>query len=242
MSLDASRAVVVAVPGLPGDRRTWQLVTPLLPQTVDLQPLELPEVSGFAHGTAFFQECETRLRRAIERASGQCVVAGLSIGAHLVARVLARSPENLAAGVLVSGFAHLPEDAIRARLELAAALESGSITLAQGRAAIDQFWGDRTPEADALISAMLDVYTASDWIRIGRFSTALGDASAVAPYATPVTILHARDDRAVPLAAATELASRGSAAELSIVDGSSHFLPLTHPRLVADAITKHLAS
>ena len=54
--------------------------------------------------------------------------------------------------------------------------------------------------------------------------------------ALPILVIHGDDDRLVPIEIGRELERRAPNAELVVVPGGSHALPVTHPELLADEI------
>lgn len=65
-----------------------------------------------------------------------------------------------------------------------------------------------------------------------------GDPSSLQPEAlrVPALVLHGSDDFLVPPAVGEDLAHRLPAAQLLLIPGGSHMLPVTHPDLVAGAL------
>ena len=57
----------------------------------------------------------------------------------------------------------------------------------------------------------------------------------------PTLVLHGSDDHAVRVAVAEDLARRLPHAELVVVEGGSHMLPVTHPDLVASRVHSWMA-
>ncbi len=56
------------------------------------------------------------------------------------------------------------------------------------------------------------------------------------PIERPILVIHGDADRLVPLAVGRGLAAQARVAELRVVPRGSHMLPITHPKLLADAI------
>ncbi len=65
------------------------------------------------------------------------------------------------------------------------------------------------------------------------FGPPIPDPTGIGPR---VLVIHGDDDRLVPISVGRELDRRAPHAELRIVEGGSHMLPVTHPDLLADAI------
>ena len=62
-----------------------------------------------------------------------------------------------------------------------------------------------------------------------------------APIDRPILVIHGDDDRLVPLSVGQGLAASGGSAELVVVEGGSHMIPVTHPALLADRISGFVA-
>lgn len=62
-----------------------------------------------------------------------------------------------------------------------------------------------------------------------------------APIRRPILVIHGDQDRNVPLEVGRELAARAQDAELVIVEGGGHMLPVTRPELLAERIATFAA-
>lgn len=81
--------------------------------------------------------------------------------------------------------------------------------------------------------------TVTAWIEEGRRS----DVSTLHPerVSVPTLVIQGSDDRSVPRAVGEDLARRLPDADLLIIEGGSHMLPVTHGDLLADRIASWLA-
>jgi pimeloyl-ACP methyl ester carboxylesterase len=56
----------------------------------------------------------------------------------------------------------------------------------------------------------------------------------------PILLIHGNDDRMVPVAVAEWIKSHARRAELEVIEGGSHMLPVTHADLLADRIARFI--
>ncbi len=236
---------LICVPGLPGDARTFGELFSRLPSGMSYRVVEQPEVRAFSAVDDWLAEADHRLQAVVADAGGaRVLLLGMSLGGYFAARWLARGGLGVDAAVLVSAFATIPGEMAAGRRALADSLETGTTSMAELLVMLDASCGDReerTPAANAIVFETLRLLSSADWVLALRHTARLEDrAYAVGAFSTPATVIHARSDRAVPLAAGEELAKLGSRVEVSTVESTSHILPLTHPDRVMAAITKHL--
>jgi pimeloyl-ACP methyl ester carboxylesterase len=233
---------VVALHGLPSDREAWSLVARRMESDAAFEYVDYPDVERYDDGEGYFRECERRVDQALLAGEGPVVLVAHSYGTYLGSRALGRHGARVAGAVLCAGYPRLTPDQLPLRESLAGALESGALTLAElFESKLETLWGeaaDRNPEADRIIERQgRTLRTVGAWVKACRFSFKLAEpAWAATTFSTPTTILHPRGDRGIPLHAAEELAQLGGNAALRVVETTSHFIQLTHPELVAEAI------
>jgi pimeloyl-ACP methyl ester carboxylesterase len=225
---------VVLVHASPGDRTQWKCVARALEQHAEVVAIDLPDYGSAADTESLDPDDSlAALRSVVASLSGRRVVlAGVSYGAYLVARLLEAPPEPVVGAVLLSGFARLTEAQAADYRGLADALSSGALPIEDfARLGADLFLGP-APAAEELHR---DVQRWLASLPKPRLARALRRAASCARpdrqvrrLALPVTLLHGRNDLGLPPAFAEELASLGPS-RLEVLDTSSHLLCLTHP-------------
>jgi pimeloyl-ACP methyl ester carboxylesterase len=238
---------LVFVPGLPGDARTFAGLVSRLPKDMDVSVVEQPELDGCSDVDAWLREADRRIRAAVTGAVGSRVLlVGLSLGGYFAARWLSRDEPGVEGAVLVGAFASIPADMATGRRTLAEQLEAGTLSMTELETMVDATCGEpeeRDAATDEIVRYSIGLLSKAGWIRALRYTARLEEAAyAVAAFSVPTTIIHARGDGAVPLAAAEQLARLGSNVDLQVVEGTSHVLPLTQPALVLDAILQQTSS
>lgn len=236
---------VLLIPGLPGDARTFAELVSRLPKDMDCKVVPPPALGDYADADAWVGEAERLVRAAVEGGVRRRVLlVGLSLGGYFSARCIARENPGVHGAVLVGAFASLPADMAAGRQILADQLEAGKLSMTELEAMVDATCGaseDRDAVTDEIVRYTLRLLDKKDWIRALRYTARLAHAAyAVGAFSVPTTIIHARSDRAVPLAAAEELARLGSKVEIEVVAGTSHVLPLTHHAIVLHSIMRHV--
>ena len=245
------RPLVLFLPALLLDQRSWDLVLPLLPPEPELERgfLDNPSATDpSVSASAALRAYETRLAERIAREDRgrRIVVAGNSLGAYIAARVVARTEGRDIACLALGGLARLPRDLVVVRNGAADQVERGDlavgdvVTMLRDSAIAPE---DRTDETARLMSVMLELLTRESLVWNLRLTAPLADDGwAVPPFTAPMTLLHGRADQTVPFACGEELAALGSATRLVPLDTSSHVLPLSHPALVASELKALLSA
>jgi len=170
------------------------------------------------------------------------VLAGFSMGGYVALEMLAKPRRPLAAAGLVSTSAR-PES------PEAAANREKSIT-AMGRdfgKAMDALlqWSTHEPSADVAsrIRATFDRVGGETAIRQNRAVMARADhREALARLSVPVVVVCGRHDRITPPPLSEEMARLIPGAQLQLVEGAGHMLPLEQPASVATALRGLLAA
>ncbi|MBZ0120597.1 MAG: alpha/beta hydrolase, partial [Sandaracinaceae bacterium] len=157
------------------------------------------------------------------------------IGAYLAARLAAVLGDRVLRVVLLSGLASLPPSAVQQYLESADALERGELELGSLRQAAFETVATPSlgPAGRERLRAMLEAWPLARVVRSMRRVAGIGERPATQRLAMPATIVHARDDRSVPLElgrALAELADDGTFVELA---EGGHGLAMTEPERVA---------
>jgi pimeloyl-ACP methyl ester carboxylesterase len=241
------KAVVLLLPSLLVDRRVWTRVVPRLPETCTPCFADRPQLRTISDPAEAIAVCETDALEHIERQAqtGPIVVVGVSFGGYLGARV-ARASKHVRHVVAVSSVAAVPGELAEAYRQTADALERGDLDLSQFKAALIPPVAaepERDRGMDQLLLEMLDDLDPATAVLNLRMTAALADPRlTIEPFDTPATVVHARDDRIVPLSSGEDLAARGGRASLVVVESSSHLLPLTHPTEIAEIVARAVES
>ena len=226
----------VFVHGSQSDRRVWDPLIALAPPGVVVSTFDLPDHGASADVSD--PDPELLRRAVVENVSaleaGRLVFVGHSLGAHLIASLAAELSERIERAVLISGFDYLHEEDERTYRAMVNGLERGRLDLELLReVALEVGLGERhrRPEHDELVTKMQEM-SFERAVRSLRRGLVLGPPG-VEPYTCPATVIHGRDDAAIPYARSEELAAKGSDAALVPLDTDSHVLPLTHPQELA---------
>jgi pimeloyl-ACP methyl ester carboxylesterase len=257
---------VVLLHGWPGDRTDYRLVTPLLTGSHDVVVPDLLGFGESDKPRDSAYDVHAQAVRVIDLAEGlaldRAVFAGYDIGSRIAQEVAKQRPDVAKALVIsppVPGVGRrvLEPDPHREfwyqhfhRLELAEELIDGRPDAV--RAYLNHFWSHWSgPEfelsdedLDHLVSAYSPpgAFTASiGWYRsgAGTIARALGEA---APEPTdrvsvPTTVLWPEHDPLFPREWSDRLGDFFADAELELVDGVGHFVPLEAPEAFARAVT-----
>jgi pimeloyl-ACP methyl ester carboxylesterase len=229
------------LPALLLDKRSWGLVLSRLSVDVEVDFFDLPPDLGAVDPEAALSAYEAALMARVERERGRrVIVAGNSLGGYLAARILSHVGSAVTHCVALAGLARLPDEQIRARSGLADQVERGDLAIADVVALLRQTSLGSAPieaEARRLLDEMLAPLTRDGLVRALHLTTPLARPEwTVAPFTTPMTLMHGREDQNVSFVYSEELARLGSDTKLVALDTSSHLLPLSHPAEVAELL------
>ena len=223
----------------------------LLPADI---PTVVPDLLGF--GSAFDGPvaledvtAEAHAQRLLDATDGPLVVAGYDIGSRIAQAMARLAPERIAGLVATPAFpamqrfATAPEMAPHYwyqhfhRLPLSTQLLDGRPEDVRAYLThIWRTWGARDLTGDDEFAALVD-----DYARPGAFTASVAWYSAnpsgsQAPIANRAIILWGDQDPLFPVAWAESVPESFTDAELRVLPGAGHFLPLEAPQAFADAV------
>jgi pimeloyl-ACP methyl ester carboxylesterase len=221
-------------------------------------PTLVPNLLGF--GSAFYGPvaledvtAEAHARRLLDATDGPLVVAGYDIGSR-IAQAMARLEPARLAGLVVTPafpamqrFATAPEMAPHYwyqhfhRLELSKQLLDGRPEDVHAYLAhIWRTWAAQDLTGDVDFAALVD-----DYARPGAFTASVAwytanPSGSQAPIDTRAIVLWGEQDPLFPVAWAESVGESFTDAELRVLPGAGHFLPLEAPEAFADAVKELL--
>lgn len=228
----------VLLHGVPGAADEWSRVISLLPVSRVLA-IELPDhgVSPQSDLDAFglVDFVEARLRET----TGELVLVGCSFGAWAALHLADRLRPRVRRVVGIGALGRVPEDAAAMRRELLEQVRTQSMDPATlGELVLPLLVGSAPPEqARVQLGGMLSGISGQQWERhlLRALDLARPEAE-ITQVDVPLSLLHGREDAAVPLALGLELAERASQARVDVIETDAHVLHLTHPERVVAAI------
>lgn len=227
---------VICVHGTPGDRQTWYRIAQHRTDGYALWLMELVDHGDMPDSMEGLVAYERDVETAIRAAEQPVVLCGLSVGAFVAARLASRVPDRIERIVVCGGLAELTREERELRVGVIRELRSGQTPAALFAPFLDAFVppNERDAETERITARSIDTQTAARFARTIERVLEIGTGEMrVAPYETPTTLLHARNDAMVPLAHGEELASLGKNAKLVVLEAGSHMLPLSHVSEVA---------
>lgn len=221
------KPVLLLVAGMFNDAEVWQDVAQALAPLADVR-IALPVQDSIA---AMAQAAWAQIDDL--PAVAPVVLAGFSLGGYVAQEMLAAPRRSVAAAALVATSARpeAPEGlAVREKTMAALARDVGKV--------VDGLVGFGTHEAAPALAqrlrAMMLRVGADTAIRQTRAIMGRTDhRAALAGLQLPVAVLCGRQDRITPPALSQELAALVPGAQLHLIDGSGHMLPLEQPQAVA---------
>jgi len=230
---------VLFVHGTPGDHRYFQKLAALAPADVAVPIIDLPDHGSASDETVLdLSPFERDVVTAIESLPPiPLTLVGHSVGALIVARVLAGLGKRVNRAVLIAGFSSLPPALLEQRAQLAVAIGSGALTLAAAESlAIDLFLGGEGSADDAAL--IREMVRQSSQARLIRACERIARLSGVAigRFSTPTLVIHARGDQAVPYDRAAPFAAAGTNTEILTLDGQTHCPQITQAPEIATLV------
>jgi pimeloyl-ACP methyl ester carboxylesterase len=250
-----SGPAIVLVHGLPGSAYDWRP----LPARLAESPYRIVRYDrvGYGHsdrrgeGEEFSLETNaTELLELLDALDIQrAVLVGWSYGGGVVQVAALRAPHRVSGVVLVAAigpaFEFRRQSALQrflrsepvmrwgmaAGLPGRASVRQGSVEAFSSEEAIPEWW------VEQVFALMAIPGTIHSWRAEGR-RVDLDGPEALRPedLRVPVLVIQGTDDRLVPVSVAEDLHGRVVGAELLMVQGGSHMLPITHPDALADRI------
>jgi pimeloyl-ACP methyl ester carboxylesterase len=235
---------IVLVHGTPGDAFQVAPLAARLSEVSTVLSVDLPDHGRAADESSLDPDVLLADLRSVVAALAPrpTLIAGVSLGAWLAARLLAEAPVHLRGAALFAGFEGLSEEEAALRISLAEQLEAGALSADNlGEIGVGLFLGsEQAPDAARRVRASI-VETP-----LPRLSRALRRAAACArpdrqvqPFRRPARVIHSRDDRAIALAHGQRLAELGSA-PLVILPGDAHLITWTHTDACSAAVLELL--
>lgn len=229
---------LLLIAGLMNDERVWAPVCAELGEAGPVTVATTWDDSGVA----------ALARRAIERMPpGPFLVAGFSLGGYVAMEICRQAPERVAGLALLGTSAHADTPAQRqARQAMIDAVGA-----AQDRfGAIAEPFLARVLHPDHLADTALRALLVSMATRVGAEGFVRQQGSAMTrPDSTdtlrrwdrPTLVLCGAEDQVCPPAASVEIARLAPHAELVLVPGSGHMVPLEDPTATAAALRRWMA-
>ena len=245
---------VLLLHGQPGSAGDWSRVATLL--AGDFRVLA-PDRPGYGRtggpATGFAGNADAVVALLDRLGLDRFIAVGHSWGGGVALSIMARHPERVRGLVLVSsvgpGAPARWDDRLLATPilgEVFAALTIGATGRLLGidrvQSLADRRLAGRTLEAVRALARLTGAGTGSRvWQSfVTEQRSLLGELHLLAPTlssaAVPVAILHGSADRVVPPSVAAMLASSIPGAEVTVLPGAHHLLPLDHPQEVVDAV------
>lgn len=225
---------VVLLPGFMADAALWDDVLPALRQIGPVSHGDLSRCAGIP------EMAKAVLAQAPERFA----LVGFSMGGYVARAVTRMAPERVCALVLVatSARADTPEQARAKRVALGA-VDPMRFTGLSRRAIVGSLHPDRAGDAAMIerVRLMGERLGADVFIR-QAMQARVGDLDRLGEIRCPTLVVAAAQDRLRGLDEAVELRDGIVGAELTVIDGSGHMLPIEAPVRLTDAVVPWLRS
>lgn len=224
---NASKQVVVLIPGLGNTARLWQHQITALPEAAEVL---VPDISGCA---SVAQIADQVLR---DSPSSTLSIVGFSLGGYVAFEIARRSPERMTRLALISS-SPFPDTAVaaaqRRRLIEKAREDYGS--LLEDMAQLVVFpRGEKAAEARACLIDMGRQLGVEEFCRQQEVAMHRPDCTDVlAQIRVPTRIICGRNDLVTPPDGNQFIAERIVDSQIQIVRGAGHLLPLEQPETVA---------
>ena len=217
-------------------------------------PVVAPDLLGF--GSAFSGPVapedvtsEAHARRLLDATDGPLVVAGYDIGSRIAQAMARLAPERIAGLAVTPAFPAMQHHAVAPemarhywyqhfhRLPLSSQLIDGKPDAVRAYLThIWTTWASRDLTGDDAFAALVDEYA-----RPGAFTASVAwylanPSGSQAPIATRTIVLWGDADPLFPAEWADSVGESFSDAELRLLPGAGHFLPLEAPDAFADAV------
>ncbi|WP_299034000.1 alpha/beta fold hydrolase [uncultured Pseudokineococcus sp.] len=241
--------VVLLLHAFPLDRRTWDDVVPLLMSRCRVLAADLPGL-----GAAPVPDGDPSLEVAVDGAlalldaegASSAVVAGISTGGYVATALAGRAPERVAGLALLSTTTRVgPPDEPGERRETAERVlgsEGLDAVLGSVEEGLSARARDERPDLVERVTAMIRGQRPAGVAWTCRALAARQDTTAaLVGFPGPVLLLFGEQDGATPPAErGREMHEDRPDAELVVVPGSGHLVPLEAPQQVADALLELL--
>ena len=219
---------LLLIPGFMADASLWDAVTPALGA---LGPLSHGDLSQAA-------DIPEMARQVLAAAPPRFAAIGFSMGGYVAREIARLAPDRLQAVVLVatSARADTPERARRKLAAVARARQSGFAGLSRAAVA-ESLHPDRAGDQTLIeqVRGMGDRLGAAVFLRQAGMAR-IGDLDRLGQIRAPTLVIAARQDRLRSLAEAAELQAGIPGAQLRVIEGSGHMLPIEAPGAFCAAV------
>lgn len=227
---------VVLVHGCPGNAASWEPLVGFLSLQASVTSLSLRDV-GHDDPAATLDDCVSDVARCIAAIDSPVTLVGHSFGVWLAAQAAARAPTRISKLLLLSGMRKVVPPMSDDLLGLAAAIESGQLSLDALVMLASSRWLDPDGPDAAFVGAIRALFVSEPPARVARALRRAASASTPIPAAgIPAQVLCCEGDQAVSPALCRELAAH-LGADLTVLPGASHF---PHWRAPADVARRIL--
>ncbi|GHF44336.1 pimeloyl-ACP methyl ester carboxylesterase [Deinococcus metalli] len=170
--------------------------------------------------------------RAVAAMDGPLHVVGFSLGALVAFEILRRSPQRVARVTLISANPHTPTPAqLDAWAGQQRATEAGEF-----EQVARQLSGGAGAHAPTVLDMARRVGAATFLEQLALLRSRPDSRAVLAAYGGPLTLLVGADDTVTPPALTVEMAALTPHADVRVIPGAGHYLPLDAPRAVSDAL------
>lgn len=232
----ASRPVVILVPGMLNTAAAWSRVTPLLRDVADLR---IADVSTQDDIPAMARDA-----LALAAPGERIHAVGFSMGGFVVSDMLAQAPERLAGIALVDTSLRTEstrQAQAREKAIAAAQADFEANVLASAGDSMRPARRQSDPALVALIRTMQEEVGLAGFIRQSRALMGRKDyRDVLAAVQVPALVLCGTEDTLTPPALSEELAEVIPGAELVWIQEAGHMAPLEQPEQVAKALRRWL--
>lgn len=229
-----SAMATLLVPGFMTDAALWDDLAPRLQSIGPLTFVDLAQDDSI----------ESMAQRALADAPEAFILLGFSMGGYVAREIVRLAPQRVQALILVATSAR-GDSQIQARRKAAAVARAGASRFhGLSRAAIaTSLHPDRADDAALIehIHAMGERLGGEVFARQSALRRD-GDVDTLARIDCPTLVIAADADRLRSLDEARELADGIAGAQLRIIEGSGHMVPLEAPEVLATLIVDWLGS
>jgi pimeloyl-ACP methyl ester carboxylesterase len=234
--------------GSPGNARGWAPLTAVAPPGTTSHAFDLLDHGdGLDAPEATLDDIIADVVSRVSALGGaQVVLVGHSFGAWVAGHALPALEPRVARFVSIAGLASLPPDITARSMAFADALEAGQLSLSAAVGAACDIWlpaEGRDPEHAERVRALIEGDTPARLARVQRRHAGVAAADRIVPRSTtPALMIHASEDRGVPIAFGRGLLSRFERGIFVELEGDSHFPQWTHTARVAELVYGDLDS
>ena len=223
---------IVLLPGFMADAALWDDVLPALCAVGPVSHGDLSRCAGIPE----------MAQAVLAQAPGRFALVGFSMGGYVARAVTRTAPERVCALVLVATSARADTlEQARKKRAAAEAVDPTRFTGLSRRAIVGSLHPDRAGDAATIerIRLMGERLGGEVFVRQAMRERA-GDLDRLGEIRCPTLIVAAAQDALRSLDEAVELRDGIVGAELTVIDGSGHMLPIEAPARLTDAVVPWL--